>query len=288
MSEDDFDAVLDTNLVGAFRVAKRRIPAHAAGALRPADLHLVGRRPHRFGGAGQLRGVEGRAGRLRPDPGPRARVAGITANVVAPGFVDTAMTAGAARGAPRRDPRPGAARAGTPPRKRWRPWWPSSPATPPDTSPGRSSRWTADWAWGTERSLRTNDFWRAYAHGTARRQATADHRRADGRLDRLHVAKLAQEQGATVVLTGFGRLSLVNRIAQRLPEPPPVIELDVTNPEHLAALEGNVREHVDGLDGVLHAIAFAPGAALGATSSTPSGTTSPPRCTSRRSRSSPS
>src|SRR5207342_143840 len=46
-------------------------------------------------------------------------------------------------------------------------------------------------------------------------------------------------------------------------DPPPVIELDVTNPEHLAALEGNVREHVDGLDGVLHAIAFAPGAALG-------------------------
>jgi enoyl-[acyl-carrier protein] reductase I len=77
------------------------------------------------------------------------------------------------------------------------------------------------------------------------------------------VAKLAQEQGATVVLTGFGRMSLVQRIAQRLPSPPPVIELDVTNPEHLAALEGNVREHVDGLDGVLHAIAFAPGAALG-------------------------
>ena len=48
------------------------------------------------------------------------------------------------------------------------------------------------------------------------------------------VAKLAQEQGATVVLTGFGRLSLVERIAKRLPEPAPVIELDVTNAEHLA------------------------------------------------------
>jgi meromycolic acid enoyl-[acyl-carrier-protein] reductase len=77
------------------------------------------------------------------------------------------------------------------------------------------------------------------------------------------VARLAQEEGATVVLTGFGRLSLVNRIAQRLPTPPPVIELDVTNPEHLAALPDLVREHVDGIDGVLHAIAFAPTAALG-------------------------
>ena len=47
------------------------------------------------------------------------------------------------------------------------------------------------------------------------------------------VAKLAQEEGAQVVLTGFGRLSLVERIAKRLPEPPPVLELDVTDTEHL-------------------------------------------------------
>ncbi|MGD0557887.1 MAG: enoyl-ACP reductase FabI [Streptosporangiaceae bacterium] len=73
----------------------------------------------------------------------------------------------------------------------------------------------------------------------------------------FHAARVAQEQGATVVLTGFGRLSLVERIAKRLPEPPPVIELDVTDPEQLDALEDRVREHVDGLDGVLHAIANA-------------------------------
>jgi meromycolic acid enoyl-[acyl-carrier-protein] reductase len=77
------------------------------------------------------------------------------------------------------------------------------------------------------------------------------------------IAKLAQEQGATVVLTGFGRLSLVERVARRLPDPPPVIELDVTNPEHLGALDGRVREHVDGLDGVVHAIGFAPPSCLG-------------------------
>jgi len=76
-------------------------------------------------------------------------------------------------------------------------------------------------------------------------------------------ARVAQENGATVVLTGFGRLSLVERIAKRLPEPAPVIELDVTDPDHLAGLADKVREHVDGLDGVLHSIAFGPQSVLG-------------------------
>ena len=80
----------------------------------------------------------------------------------------------------------------------------------------------------------------------------------------FHVARVAQAEGATVVLTGFGRLSLVERIARRLPSPPPVLELDVTNDDHLASLASRVSEHVDGLDGVLHAIAYAnPQEALG-------------------------
>ncbi|MYS86496.1 enoyl-ACP reductase FabI [Embleya scabrispora] len=79
----------------------------------------------------------------------------------------------------------------------------------------------------------------------------------------FQVAKRAQEEGAEVVLTGFGRLSLVNRIANRLPKPAPVIELDATNPEHLAALADNVRAHVPALDGVVHSIAFGPKDALG-------------------------
>jgi enoyl ACP reductase len=80
----------------------------------------------------------------------------------------------------------------------------------------------------------------------------------------FHVARVAQAEGATVILTGFGRLSLVERIAKRLPTPPVVLELDVTNDEHLASLADRVREHVDGLDGVLHAIAYAnPDEALG-------------------------
>ena len=77
------------------------------------------------------------------------------------------------------------------------------------------------------------------------------------------VARLAQEQGAQVVLTGFGRMSLVERVAKRLPQPAPVIELDVASDEHLASLADRVREHVDGIDGVLHSIGFAPASCLG-------------------------
>ncbi|MCW2670140.1 MAG: meromycolic acid enoyl-[acyl-carrier-protein] reductase [Frankiales bacterium] len=78
------------------------------------------------------------------------------------------------------------------------------------------------------------------------------------------VARLAAEQGAQVVLTGFGRsLSLTNRIARRLPGEPPVVQLDVTSEEDLELLPKRVREHVDGLDGVLHAIGFAPADCLG-------------------------
>src|SRR6266545_889675 len=78
-----------------------------------------------------------------------------------------------------------------------------------------------------------------------------------------HVARMAQVEGAKVVLTGYGRLSLVERIAQRLPRPAPVIELDVTNSDHLGSLAERVSAHADGLDGVVHAIAFAPQGALG-------------------------
>jgi enoyl ACP reductase len=80
----------------------------------------------------------------------------------------------------------------------------------------------------------------------------------------FHIARIAQEQGANVVLTSFGRaLSITNRIATRLPNPAPVIELDVTNVEHLDRLSGLVKEHLPHLDGVVHSIGFAPEAALG-------------------------
>jgi len=71
------------------------------------------------------------------------------------------------------------------------------------------------------------------------------------------VAKVAQEQGATVLISNFGRaLGITKRIAGRLPAEAPVLELDVTDPEHLQRLPDLVREHVDGLDGVVHSIAY--------------------------------
>ena len=80
----------------------------------------------------------------------------------------------------------------------------------------------------------------------------------------FHVARLAQEEGADVVLTSFGRtMGLTRRSSGRLPRPAPIVELDVTSDEDLAALADRVREHADGLDGVLHSFGFAPEAALG-------------------------
>ncbi|HEU4513988.1 MAG TPA: enoyl-ACP reductase FabI [Nocardioidaceae bacterium] len=71
------------------------------------------------------------------------------------------------------------------------------------------------------------------------------------------VARVAQEQGATVVVSNFGRaLGITKRIVSRLPEEAPVIELDVTDDEHLERLPDLLREHVDGLDGVVHSIAY--------------------------------
>ncbi|MBM6546428.1 enoyl-ACP reductase FabI [Janibacter sp. YIM B02568] len=75
----------------------------------------------------------------------------------------------------------------------------------------------------------------------------------------FHVAKIAQEQGAQVILTSFGRtMKITQTIARRLPQPAPVIELDVTDEEHLATLADRLGEHCERLEGVLHSIGFAP------------------------------
>jgi meromycolic acid enoyl-[acyl-carrier-protein] reductase len=87
----------------------------------------------------------------------------------------------------------------------------------------------------------------------------------------FHAAKVAQEQGAEVVLTGYGRLRLVERIAQRLPKPAPVVELDVADQAQLDSLVERVSPHLrelsggdePHLDGVLHSIGFAPASCLG-------------------------
>lgn len=77
-------------------------------------------------------------------------------------------------------------------------------------------------------------------------------------------ARFAQDEGAEVILTGFGRgLSLTERTARRLAVPPHVVELDVTNPEQLAAAAEEVAQQAGRLDGLVHAIGFAPQLALG-------------------------
>jgi meromycolic acid enoyl-[acyl-carrier-protein] reductase len=78
------------------------------------------------------------------------------------------------------------------------------------------------------------------------------------------VAERAQEDGAQILLTGFGRTRrMTERAAARLPDPPDVLELDVNNPADFEALAGEIRDRWGSLDGALHAIAFAPGDALG-------------------------
>ncbi len=80
----------------------------------------------------------------------------------------------------------------------------------------------------------------------------------------FHAARLAQQEGAEVVLTSFGRqLRLTQAIARRLPTEAPVVELDVTSQDDLDALADRVREHVDHLDGVVHSIGFAPQTVMG-------------------------
>lgn len=79
------------------------------------------------------------------------------------------------------------------------------------------------------------------------------------------VAALAQQEGANLMLTGAGRgLSLTERTARKLPSPAPVHELDVTVPAHLVSAREAAAEHFGGrVDGVLHAIGFAPAICLG-------------------------
>jgi meromycolic acid enoyl-[acyl-carrier-protein] reductase len=79
-----------------------------------------------------------------------------------------------------------------------------------------------------------------------------------------HAAEQAQREGAEIVLTSFGRVKrMTERAAQRLPEPADVLELDVNREEDLAALTDSLRDRWGSVDGVLHAIAFAPQDAIG-------------------------
>jgi enoyl-[acyl-carrier protein] reductase I len=79
-----------------------------------------------------------------------------------------------------------------------------------------------------------------------------------------HVARVAQEEGAEIVCTGFGRgLRLTERSVQRLPAPADILELDINDPAQVEALTADLDRRWGKVDGALHAIAFAPEDALG-------------------------
>jgi meromycolic acid enoyl-[acyl-carrier-protein] reductase len=79
-----------------------------------------------------------------------------------------------------------------------------------------------------------------------------------------HAASLALQQGAQLVLTGYGRgLPITRAIAERLPKPCDVLEMDVTHQDQLDGVADDLSRRWGSLDGVVHAVAFAPPAALG-------------------------
>lgn len=79
-----------------------------------------------------------------------------------------------------------------------------------------------------------------------------------------HAARIAQEEGAEIVATGFGRgMRLTERAVQRLPHPCDVLELDINDPGQVSAVVADLEGRWGRLDGALHAIAFAPEDALG-------------------------
>ncbi len=81
----------------------------------------------------------------------------------------------------------------------------------------------------------------------------------------FQVAKIAQAEGAIVLVSNFGRaMSLTRRVIKKLDPVPVLLEVDVTNEEHLAGLAEALLEHTDHLDGLVHSLAFAnPETALG-------------------------
>lgn len=80
----------------------------------------------------------------------------------------------------------------------------------------------------------------------------------------FHVARLAIEQGANVILSSFGRQFKLTELAvRRLPAQVPVVQLDVTSGEDLVALPDRLRQYTDSLDAAVHSIGFAPQSVLG-------------------------
>ena len=236
MSEESFTRVIDANLTAAYRVAKRA----SRGMLkaRAGRMIFVSSVVGLTGSAGQVNyaaskaGLVGLARSVARELGSR----GITANVVAPGFVDTDMTRAL----------PDARRAeilGQVPLA----------ATPPSEEVAAAVTWLGSDAAALRHGC-DHPGRRRPRHGSLTggedRMGLLDGKRllvtgviTDASLA-FHAARIAQEQGAQVVLTGFGRMRLVERIAQRLPQAAPVVELDVSDQGQLDSLVDRLGEHL--------------------------------------------
>jgi enoyl-[acyl-carrier protein] reductase I len=80
----------------------------------------------------------------------------------------------------------------------------------------------------------------------------------------FRVAELAQQEGAEILLTSFGRvMSLTEKTARRLDPVPDILELDINNHDHVVAITEELRRRWGRVDGAVHAIAYAPADALG-------------------------
>src|SRR5947209_5009578 len=78
------------------------------------------------------------------------------------------------------------------------------------------------------------------------------------------IADAAQKEGADIVLTSFGRvMSLTEKSARRMKPTPEILEMDVNKQEQIDTLAQTLKQRWGRLDGFVHAIAFAPGDALG-------------------------
>lgn len=78
------------------------------------------------------------------------------------------------------------------------------------------------------------------------------------------VADLIQQNGGEVILSSFGRaMSLTERASKKLTVTPPIVELDVTSKDNLDNLENELKKHSSQIDGIVHAVGFAPQSALG-------------------------
>ena len=262
MSEENFAKVIDANLTGVFRVAKRAsrnmIKKRFGRMIFMGSVAGLTGLPGQANYSASKAGLVGMARSLTRELGSRS----ITANVVAPGFIDTDMTRALER-RPTGDRAAGDSAAAHRLRRGGRRG---------DQLPGVRGR---------RLHLRRGDPGRRRPrHGPLNLRREKDFHMA-GLLEgkrilvtgiitdssiAFHIAKVAQEAGAELVLTGFDRMRLIQRIVDRLPRPAPLLELDVQNEEHLATLADRVTEVIgegNKLDGVVHSIGYMPQTGMG-------------------------